>query len=255
MNEDLKQSFQQIVDDFGSDVINDKNLVNIVADYFSFDRNPAVRNILKAIVSDGYATRISQLKTSKGDPSIDLERYAGEIEQSWGYRKEQVIYILSCIASSIGIEYKKDNSNKQKKPSILPPPQKRVINKPKTNNNPNVPVQNQQQPQTKLDSLFAWTSKIKYWHVVIVSLLFSVTLGVVIVENLDNRILAFIIVILFSGVWWIIDRFCKHLNEKLLKPIFYFSLILGTLGGVFGGCSFKEHREESKEMEIEAKVL
>ena len=143
MNEDLKRSFQQIVDAFGPDVINDKNLANIVADYFSFDRNPAVRNILKAIVSDGYTIKISQLKTLKGDPSIDLERYANEIEQSWGYGKDQVRYVLSCIASSIGIEYKIDKSENQKKPSNFPPSQKPVVKKPKTNNNPNVPVQKQ----------------------------------------------------------------------------------------------------------------
>lgn len=260
MNEDLNQSFQQIVSDLGPDVINDKNLANIVADYFSFDRNPAVRNILKAIVSDDYATKISQLKTSKGDPSIDLERYAGEIEQSWGYRKEQVIYVLSCIASSIGIEYIINNSKKQKKPSILPPPQKRVVNKPKTNKNPNVPVHNQLQTQTKLDTLFAWTSDIKYWQVFIIFLLSFVTLGVVIEElheELHGILIIVLIVIPSLGLGWFIDRFCKHLNEKIVMRIFYFSLILGVLGGVIGGCSIKdyrEEREERKEMEIEAKA-
>ena len=240
MSEELKQSFQQIVSDFGPDVINDKNLANIVADYFSFDRNPAFRNILKAIVSDGYATKIGQLKASKGDPCIDLERYAGEIEQSWGYGKEQVRFVLSCIASSIGIEYKIDNSKKQKKPSILPPTQKRVINKPKTNNNPNVPVHNQLQKPTKLDSKFAWTSDIKYWQVFIIFLLSFVTLEVVIEELHGNRILIIVLIVIpFLGLWWFIDRFCKHLNEKIVMRIFYFSLILGVLGGVIGGCSIK----------------
>ena len=103
MNDDLIIALEQIVRDFGTDVINDKNLANIVADYFSFDRNPAVRNILKAIVNNGYNIKISQLKSTKGNPNIDLERYASEIEQSWGYGKEQVRYVLSCIASSIGI--------------------------------------------------------------------------------------------------------------------------------------------------------
>ena len=142
MNEDLKQSFQQIVSDFGPDVINNKNLANIVADYFSFDRNPAVRNILKAIVSDGYVTKISQLKTSKGDPSIDLERYAGEIEQSWGYRKEQVIYVLSCIASSVGIVCKTNSSTNQNPQSILPSPSTPIVNTPINQNQSN--QQNQQ---------------------------------------------------------------------------------------------------------------
>ena len=166
MEEDLKQSFQQIVNDFGPDVINDKNLANIVADYYSFDRNPAVRNILKAIVSDGYAIKVSQLKTSKGDPSIDLERYAGEIEQSWGYRKEQVIYVLSCIASSIGIEYKIDNSNKQNQQPISFPPNSTIDNKPIS------PNQNNQQTQNP----FVQKNKVKYllWNLPIVFILVGI---------------------------------------------------------------------------------
>ena len=147
MNEDLKQSFQQIVSDFGQDVINDKNLANIVADYYSFDRNPAVRNILKAIVSDGYATKISLLKASKGDPSIDLERYANEIEQSWGYAKEQTIYVISCIANVIGID-----TSLLKKPSIKQP-------NPKTDNNNNIKINNQ--PSNKTDQSHRNNQKIK----------------------------------------------------------------------------------------------
>ena len=257
MNEDLKQSFQQIVSDFGPDVINDKNLANIVADYYSFDRNPAVRNILRTVVSEGYAVKIGLLKTSKGDPCIDLERYAGEIEQSWGYGKEQVRFVLSCIASSIGIEYKTEDSSKKNKQPIIPPPQKRVINKPKTNNNPNVP--NLLQRQFKLNPKFAWANKIRYWHIFIFFLLFSVTSGVVIEDVMEelhgNRILIIVLIVIsFLGLWWFIDRFCKHLNEKIVMRIFYFSLILGVLGGVIGGCSIKDYREERKEMEIEAKA-
>ena len=166
MNEDLKQAFQQIFDDFGQDIINDKNLANIVADYYSFDRNPAVRNILKAIVSDGYATKISQLKTSKGDPSIDLERYAGEIEQSWGYGKDQVRYVLSCIASSIGIEYKIDNSNKQNQQPISSPPNSPIVNKPIS--------PNQNNPQTQKP--FVQKNKVKYllWSLPIVFILVGI---------------------------------------------------------------------------------
>ena len=254
MNEDLKQAFQQIFDDFGQDIINDKNLANIVADYYSFDRNPAVRNILKAIVNDGYAIKIGQLKTSKGDPSIDLERYANEIEQSWGYGKDQVRYVLSCIASSIGIEYKIDNSENQKKPSNLPPPQKRVINKPKTNNSPNVPVHNQLQPPTKLDFLFSWTSKIKYWHVFIFFLLFSVISGVDLVENDILILLYMLIVILLFVVSWAFFGFLNHLNEKILIMIVSTAFLLGMPGGLFGGYSFKKYRKERKEKEIEARV-
>ena len=103
MNDDLIQAFQQIVADFDQDILNNNNLANIVADYYSFDRNPAVRNIIKTIVSEGYAIKISQLKTSKGNPNIDLNRYASEIEQSWGFSKERVLYVLNCIARSIGI--------------------------------------------------------------------------------------------------------------------------------------------------------
>ena len=257
MNEDLKKSFQQIVADFGPDIINDKNLANIVADYYSFDRNPAVRNMLKTVVSEGYAVKVSKLKSSKGNPCVDLERYAGEIEQSWGYGKEQVRYVLSCIASSIGIEYKTDESSNKNKQPIIRPRKKRIIKK-QTNNNPNIPVQNQHHP-TKLDSLFPWTSKIRYWHIFIVCLLFSVTSGVVIGEDIDNRLLTYgflvLIVILFSGVGYFIDRFCKHLNEKILMPILYISLLLGLLGGIIGSCNFREYREERKEMDIDAMIM
>ena len=166
MNEDLKQSFQQIVSDFGPDVINDKNLANIVADYYSFDRNPAVRNILRTVVSEGYAVKIGLLKASKGDPCIDLERYAGEIEQSWGYGKEQVRYVLSCIASSIGIEYKIDNSNKQNQQPISSPPNTPIVN------NPISPNQNNQQTQKP----FVHKNKVKYllWSLPIVFILVGI---------------------------------------------------------------------------------
>ena len=120
MEDNLKQSIRQIVNDFGPDIINNKNLVNIVADYYSFDRNPAVRNILKAIVSGGYTVKISQLKTSKGDPCIDLERYAGEIEQSWGFSKDRVRFVLSCFASCLGINYEVENFSSQNQRLILP---------------------------------------------------------------------------------------------------------------------------------------
>ncbi len=170
MSEDLKQSFQQIVNVFGTDIINNKNLANIVADYFSFDRNPAVRNILKAIVSDGYATKISQLKTSKGDPSIDLERYANEIEQSWGYGKEQVRFVLSCIASSIGINYKINNSTNQNQQPILPSPSPSnpVVN------SPNIPNQNNKQNLQQRKKRLSRNGKLKHllWCVPVIIAIF-----------------------------------------------------------------------------------
>ena len=258
MNDDLIIALEQIVHDFGTDIINDKNLANIVADYYSFDRNPAVRNILKTLVSEGYAVKIGQLKSSKGDPCIDLERYTGEIEQSWGYGKEQVRYVLSCIASSIGIEYIIDNSKKTEKPSILLPSQKRNINSPNTKKNPNVPAHNLLQPPTNLDSLFVWTSKIKYWHLILIFSFLFVVVGVVIVWSAGNRLLAYGLMALFvipiSGFCYGVEKYCPHINQKYLELILVFSCILGLSVGLFGGCSFNEKREERREARIEEKI-
>ena len=136
MNDELKHSFQQIVKDCGPDIINDKNLANIVADYYSFDRNPAVRNILKTVVSEGYAVKIGLLRSSKGDPKIELERYAYEIKQSWGYGADEIRYVISCIANSVGIPLTVNNPW-DKESSISEPHQNQspIANQ---NNNPQI---------------------------------------------------------------------------------------------------------------------
>ena len=166
MNDNLIIALEQIVADFGPDVIKDKNLANIVADYYSLERNPAIRNILKTVVSEGYAVKIGLLRSSKGDPCIDLERYACEIEQSWGFGKDQVRFVLSCIASSIGIEYKIDNSNKQNQQPISSPPNTPIVNKPIS--------PNQNNPKTQKP--FVQKKKVKYllWSLPVVFILVGI---------------------------------------------------------------------------------
>ena len=54
----LFDAIKKCIDAFGKDIIKDKKIVNILADYHAYDGKPAFKHVFSAIVNGGYAKHL-----------------------------------------------------------------------------------------------------------------------------------------------------------------------------------------------------
>ena len=93
----LSDAINKCIKDFGRDIIKDTRIINILADYHAYDGKPAVKHVLSAIVSGGYADHILNGKNLQ----VLLMRDIAEISNYYGFRKELVQDVYESIVASL----------------------------------------------------------------------------------------------------------------------------------------------------------
>ena len=112
--ETLGNTLKRVVSQFGSGMLSDMKLINMLSDYRAFDSLPAAKNILKDMIMSGHCQTICSLGKARkiffflGDSKtvakpegnewkIKLASLADSIVQQKGFEKSLVVYVIDCI--------------------------------------------------------------------------------------------------------------------------------------------------------------
>lgn len=91
---DLHLALRNIIDTDGIDIVKDLRLVNILSDFKAFETIPASKYILRAIIADGYASRL--IACGKWD--ANAKSLCNNFVLSTGFQEDYVYLIFQSIA-------------------------------------------------------------------------------------------------------------------------------------------------------------
>lgn len=102
----LHESLRKIVRQFGINVLQEKRLMSLLADYKSFDDYPAMKDVMKALVDEGHGRELCRLAMDGSDSGF--RRYAGDVRKSLirnGHFKESLAgYAVDSISFALGFQ-------------------------------------------------------------------------------------------------------------------------------------------------------
>ena len=93
-NMDLHLALRNVIDTDGIDIVNDVRLVNILSDFKAFDAIPASKYILRAVIVDGYASRL----VACGKWDATAKTLCSRFASSTGFQEDYVNLIFQSIA-------------------------------------------------------------------------------------------------------------------------------------------------------------
>ena len=94
---------RKVIREFGAAILEEKRFLSVLADYRAFDEFPAVRQILQAVVSDGYGKELCG-KSLDGDSSEYLpcaDRVKKALAADHQFKKELADYAVDCISFAL----------------------------------------------------------------------------------------------------------------------------------------------------------
>ena len=102
----LHESLRKIIRQFGINVLQEKRLMSLLADYKSFDDYPAMKDVMKAVADKGHGKELCRLAMDGSD--ADFRRYAGDVRKSLirnGHFKESLAaYAVDSISFALGFQ-------------------------------------------------------------------------------------------------------------------------------------------------------
>ena len=99
----LHEAMRKVIREFGAAILEEKRFLSVLADYRAFDEFPAVRQILQAVVSDGYGKELCG-KSLDGDSSEYLpcaDRVKKALAADHHFKKELADYAVDCISFAL----------------------------------------------------------------------------------------------------------------------------------------------------------
>lgn len=101
----LQEALRKTIREYGISVIREKRLMGFLGDCRAFDEYPAVRDVMKAIVSGNSGKELCRLTTEAGDE--DFLRFADNLKSSLsgdlGFRQEFADYAVDSVSFALGI--------------------------------------------------------------------------------------------------------------------------------------------------------
>ena len=110
---DLIGAIKKIVDNFGKTIITEYRFVNMVADYHSFNDNPAEKRVIHVFINEGYSIRLFKAKNNLS--IIDFNSICNEIVRLYGFREDLVKSIIHSFIIGLNIELVNDEQNSKEK--------------------------------------------------------------------------------------------------------------------------------------------
>ena len=102
----LHESLRKIIRQFGINVLQEKRLMSLLADYKSFDDYPAMKNVMKAVADEGHGKELCRLAMDGSDS--DFRSYADDVRKSLmrnGHFKESLAaYAVDSISFALGFK-------------------------------------------------------------------------------------------------------------------------------------------------------
>ena len=77
----LFDAIKKCIDAFGKDIIKDKKIVNILADYHAYDGKPAFKHVFSAIVNGGYAKHLLDGKNQQVQIMRDIAEISNDLTE------------------------------------------------------------------------------------------------------------------------------------------------------------------------------
>jgi len=99
----LHEAMRKVIREFGAAILEEKRFLSVLADYRAFDEFPAVRQILQAVVSDGYGKELCG-KSLDGDSSEYLpcaDKVKKALSADHHFKKELADYAVDCISFAL----------------------------------------------------------------------------------------------------------------------------------------------------------
>lgn len=101
----LHEALRQIVRQSGTQVLQEQRLMYLLPDYRAYDEYPAVKQVMKAIIADGYAKGLYARGAGAGRPGY--LNYAGRVKQSLvadrHFSQEFADYAVDSISFALGV--------------------------------------------------------------------------------------------------------------------------------------------------------
>lgn len=120
---ELHIALKNIILTEGRDIIKDLKAVNILDDFNAYKDMPCSRYILKAIIIEGYASKILELNKWDNNATALIQRFVN----TTGFAPNSVNIIFESIAYGLGLLSSVSNNNTQQSPT--------PVNNPAPNNN------------------------------------------------------------------------------------------------------------------------
>ena len=102
----LHESLRKIIRQFGINVLQEKRLMSLLADYKSFDDYPAMKDVMRAVADEGHGKELCRLAMDGSD--ADYHRYADDVRKSLvrnGHFKESLEgYAVDSISFALGFQ-------------------------------------------------------------------------------------------------------------------------------------------------------
>lgn len=105
---ELHKAIKEIVEQQGSDIIKNVQVINFLLDYRAFADKPATKLILRDIINSGYAEEILALKNEGIGWQIKFKKYQHEFIDACGYKEELAVYVFDSIAYALGMNVEKE---------------------------------------------------------------------------------------------------------------------------------------------------
>lgn len=118
----LKDALKTLIDAKGLNVLKSPVSLNILSDFNAFEEQPASKNILKNIISEGYLDKIAFFYDNGiavGDAPVT---YVGELYNKLGFRGDVSAYVLNAILEALGYAPIAFHLNKEDLSSITQSP-------------------------------------------------------------------------------------------------------------------------------------
>lgn len=100
----LHESLRKIIRQFGINVLQEKRLMSLLADYKSFDDYPAMKDVMKAFADEGHGRELCRLAMDGNDSGF--RSYADDVRKSLvrnGHFKESLAgYAVDSISFALG---------------------------------------------------------------------------------------------------------------------------------------------------------
>ena len=101
----LQEALRKTIREYGVSVIREKRLMGFLGDCRAFDEYPAVRDVMKAIVTGDSREELCRLATEAGDE--EYLRFADDLKASLsgdqGFRQELVDYAVDSVSFALAI--------------------------------------------------------------------------------------------------------------------------------------------------------
>lgn len=99
--QNLPEAMKGIITQMGERVIEDNRLVNILADVYALDEIPAVKSVLRKIISSGYGAEIFSYKDN---PTWDIKEklLVAKIVAQDGFKEDLTQFVIDSILYGLG---------------------------------------------------------------------------------------------------------------------------------------------------------